>query len=202
MITIRRTDGSVLTEIDVPTVRDAVERLVADGFRLDRADLRGADLRGARLGRADLVGADLRGANLRDARLAWADLREANMAAADVTGAKLLEATMHGVNLSGAIGLPKAPVVPNIDREILRCIRAGGRLEMCAWHICKTTHCRAGWAVVVAGEEGRKLEEATSTYLAGRLIYEASRPGQPCPDFFCANEAAMADLIACAGEDA
>lgn len=45
----------------------------------ERADLCGADLRGANLGGANLRGADFRGANLRDANLGGADLRGANV---------------------------------------------------------------------------------------------------------------------------
>jgi hypothetical protein len=65
---------------------------------------------------------------------------------------------------------------------------------------CGTTHCRAGWAIHLAGREGYDLERRTSSYLAGRLIYEASRPGVACPNFFAPNEDAMADLRKCAAE--
>ena len=55
----------------------------------ERADLWGADLRGANLWRAGLRGADLRGANLREANLRGADLRGANLRGADLRGANL-----------------------------------------------------------------------------------------------------------------
>ncbi|EAO8002592.1 pentapeptide repeat-containing protein [Salmonella enterica subsp. enterica serovar Muenster] len=54
-----------------------------------RADLCGANLRGANLRDADLRGADLRGANLRDADLRGADLRGADLRDADLRGADL-----------------------------------------------------------------------------------------------------------------
>ncbi|EOT0992157.1 pentapeptide repeat-containing protein [Salmonella enterica subsp. enterica serovar Bareilly] len=62
-----------------------------------RADLRGANLRGA-----DLCGADLRGANLRDADLRGADLRGANLCGANLRGADLCGANLRGANLRGA----------------------------------------------------------------------------------------------------
>lgn len=184
------------------------------GANLRGANLGGANLRGARLGGANLREAYLRGANLRAAYLGAADLRRADLTGADLDGANLHRANLRdarlgGANLRGAVlrdarldgalGLPDAPVVPNIDADILAELEAGGKLDMSSWHSCATTHCRAGWAVVLAGEAGRKLEEATSTYLAGYLIYKASRPDVPPPDFFATNEEAMKDLKRCAG---
>ncbi|ECP2020639.1 pentapeptide repeat-containing protein [Salmonella enterica] len=58
-----------------------------------RADLRGADLRGAELFDANLCGADLRGANLRDANLCGADLRGADLRGANLCGADLPDLT-------------------------------------------------------------------------------------------------------------
>jgi hypothetical protein len=36
---------------------------------------------------------------------------------------------------------------------------------------------------------------------AGSLIYAASRPAKPVPDFHVDNETAMADIVRCAAED-
>ena len=74
---------------------------------LQRADLRGADLQGADLREADLRGADLqeadlRGADLREADLQEADLQEADLRSADLSGANLRGADLSGANLSGA----------------------------------------------------------------------------------------------------
>ena len=140
------------------------------GASPSRAYLRGAYLGGANLGGADLRDAYLRGAYLRDANLGGADLGEIDI-----------------------------PIIDNIDAAILSAIRQDGcSLDMGEWHKCETTHCRAGWAIHLAGERGRALEEKTTPYLAGRLIYEASRPGVPCPDFFASTEDAMADIEKCA----
>jgi hypothetical protein len=69
------------------------------------ADLRGADLRDAYLGGADLRGADLRGADLRDAYLGGADLRDAYLRGADLRGADLRDAYLGELrNIWGASG--------------------------------------------------------------------------------------------------
>ena len=62
-----------------------------------RANLSGADLRGAGLSGANLRGANLSGAYLRGAGLSGANLREA-----DLSGACLHEADLSGAGLSGA----------------------------------------------------------------------------------------------------
>jgi hypothetical protein len=69
------------------------------------------------------------------------------------------------------------------------------------WHRCEKTHCRAGWAVKLAGEDGRKLEAFYNTPLAAMMIYDASAPGFKInPErFFDDNDAALADMKALAG---
>ncbi|EAZ9463601.1 pentapeptide repeat-containing protein [Salmonella enterica] len=62
-----------------------------------RADLCGANLRGANLRDADLCGA-----NLRDADLRGADLRDADLRGADLRDADLRGADLRGANLRGA----------------------------------------------------------------------------------------------------
>lgn len=74
----------------------------------------------------------------------------------------------------------------------------GCALDMGDWHACKTTHCRAGWAINLAGEAGYKLESLVGSCAAGALIYAKSRPGKPVPDFFASTKAAMADIRECA----
>jgi len=178
------------------------------GLKLGFADLRGARLRGRALREVDLRQAILRGADLRDADLRDADLGGANLADADLSGAVLRGAAMHdtdlrsvnlyGADLSGAdlsrAVLGDVPVVPAIDARILAAIDAGGHLETAAWHTCETTHCRAGWAIKLAGPAGEALEEALGAAIAGTFIYAASRPGMPIPDFYASNSDALADL--------
>lgn len=162
-----------------------------------RADLRWADLIEANLSEANLSEANLRGADLRWADLSWANLRGANLSGANLRGANL-----SGADLSETDGLPSAPVVESIDAAILEAIDGGGCLAMNAWHTCETTHCRAGWAVNLAGEAGKELERKYGTNVAGALIYNASRPGQRIPNWFAEDEEAMADLRKCAAESA
>ncbi|WP_073885384.1 pentapeptide repeat-containing protein [Salmonella enterica] len=64
-----------------------------------RANLCGADLRGANLCGANLRGADLRGANLCDANLRGANLCDANLRGADLRGANLCGANLCDANL-------------------------------------------------------------------------------------------------------
>ena len=65
----------------------------------ERADLCGADLRGANLCDADLRDADLCGANLCCANLSDADLRDANLCGADLRGANLSDGNLRNANL-------------------------------------------------------------------------------------------------------
>ena len=61
------------------------------------------------------------------------------------------------------------------------------------WH-CGTTHCRAGWVVTLAGEEGAALEKYHNTELAAMLIYrESGSPINPAR-FYDSNEDALADM--------
>ena len=165
-----------------------------------RADLRDADLRRAVLLGADLSGADLTGADLSGANLSRAYLRGADLSRAYLRGADLRRADLSGADLSGTAGLPAAPVIPDIDAAILAAIEADGcSLAMREWHTCGTTHCRAGWAIHLAGEAGAALEEQLGPSVAGALIYTASRPDQPVPDWFASDAQALADLRRCAG---
>jgi hypothetical protein len=89
------------------------------------------------------------------------------------------------------------PIVEDLDRKMYEATRNGENFDMCSWH-CGTTHCRAGWAITLAGEAGSKLEEAVGSAAAGRYIYEAST-GRPAPDFYATTMDALADIARCAG---
>ena len=106
-----------------------------------------------------------------------ADLRHANLRHAD-------------------FGLPHLPVIPGIDAAILSAIEMGDNaLAMGGWHMCETTHCRAGWAIHLAGPAGYMLEDVIGPSAAGALIYAASG-SHPVPDWHTTNEAALADMRA------
>ncbi len=146
-----------------------------------------------RSGERDFSDADLSGADLRGANLSGAYLRGANLRGADLRGANLRGADRRGANLRD---LSDVPSVPGLDVMIADATRAAGALEMGSWHTCETTHCRAGWAITLAGEAGRKLEEKNGSHVAGLLIY-LKNTGR-IPDFFCDNATAMADIEKCA----
>ncbi len=222
-----RITGEVIFTSQAPSLRGAnLSEADLSGAYLSEADLSGADLSGADLSGANLSGADLRVANLSVANLSEADLSGANLSGANLSGAYLREAKLSGADLSGAYlreaklsgaDLSEAknvsskaladnkkfwdavPMIPNIHRTLLEAInRQGCALDMAAWHSCETTHCRAGWIVVLAGNEGRKLEGQMSTAGAARAIYYKSDPDCTAPNFYCGDAEAMADIIACA----
>ena len=70
---------------------------------------------------------------------------------------------------------------------------------MDVWNTCETTRCRAGWVVKLAGEEGKKLEQKTSTAFAALMIYKASSTIRVSPTrFYESNEDTMIDIKRCA----
>ena len=185
------------------------------------ADLAGANLAGANLADADLAGADLAGAYLAGADLAGTNLACADLAGANLAGADLAGAYLAGaLNVPSGVSQqsprepyervasladyqasaeryrqrhPDVPVVPRLDRRILESIESGkGALDMSEWHTCSTTHCRAGWAVHLAGKAGYDLEEHRGPDMAGHMIYMAST-GRSA-HFYATNEQAMSDI--------
>ena len=110
----------------------------------------------------------------------------------DATLGRVL-ASMDGATLA-RVDVP-VPVVADLDARMLAAAESGN-LDMGKWH-CGTTHCRAGWAVVFGGDDGARLEQVIGTEMAGRLIYEAST-GRIAPNFYASNDAAIADIRACA----
>ena len=145
-------------------------------------------------GSAEGQRASLTNADLTNADLSFAVLRGANLTGANLTGANLRGAALTNAVLTGAELPDGVPLVTNIDAAILSAISedASG-LKMDRWH-CGTTHCRAGWAVILAGDAGVALERQIGTAAAGALIYAASRPDKPVPNFYASNADALADL--------
>ena len=123
-----------------------------------------------------------------DAVLSDADLRGAVLRNADLSGADLRNAVLSDAVLRGV------PVIPNIHQTIYAAASRPGALNMRDWH-CGTSHCRAGWAVELAGEEGKALEERLGTPAAANLIYLASDPNiDRMPSFYCDDATALADM--------
>ena len=144
---------------------------------------------------ADLSGAVLRGADLRGADLSGADLSGAVLSDAVLSGAVLRGADLSGAVLRGADWIPK---IQNIHQTIYQAASAENALDMSSWHrngYCGSTHCRAGWVVVKAGEGGRVLEGVYGTGTAAALIYAASDPEmEKVPNWTASNADAMADM--------
>jgi hypothetical protein len=203
-------DGGKLGEAVKAAYKSGAD--LSDAY-LSGADLSGANLRGANLSGADLSGADLSGANLRGAYLSGADLRGADLSGANLRGADLRDAYLRGADLSGANLreiLETVPLIPNIDAAILAAIEANkakgtNGLDMGSWHgkegvdetnWCGTTHCRAGYAVCLAGKEGFDLEKQYGTPMTATLLYMKSTPDAALPSFYCTDDEAMADIRA------
>lgn len=113
--------------------------------------------------------------------------------------AVLTDAVLTDAVLRGAVGAPVVPVVPDLDARMAAAVGDGGEhLDMAQWHdSCGTSHCRAGWAVTLAGPEGKALEERVGSATAGALTYTKSTGHAP-PDFYCGNDEALRDIKACA----
>ena len=126
------------------------------------------------------------------AYLSGADLRDADLSGADLRDAYLRDAYLRD-----------APVIPNIHQAVYAAASQPGALDMRDWHTCETTHCRAGWVVMLDGEEGKALESRIGTPAAASLIYLASDPDLgKFPSFYCGNAEAMEDMKARAEAEA
>jgi hypothetical protein len=92
------------------------------------------------------------------------------------------------------------PVIPDIHVRVYEAASQPKALAMDNWHTCANTHCRAGWVVTLAGQEGAALERFYNTSLAALMIYDASDPAFKINPgrFFDGNEAALADMKALA----
>jgi hypothetical protein len=126
---------------------------------------------------------------------AGAYLTDADLTDANLTDANLRDANLRGAYLAGA----QYYTVLELHTKMLAAIEAGGTLDMSTWHTCDTTHCRAGWAIHLAGDAGRLLEAQIGSSAAGALIHQASCPWmEKLPDFYASNEDALADIKRCA----
>lgn len=93
----------------------------------------------------------------------------------------------------------KIPTLENIHGKILEAVSKENALDMSDWHVCDSTHCRAGWVVHLAGEKGYYIEKKSSTLFAAMQIYKESSNIKVSPArFFESNEIAMKDIERCA----
>ncbi|TYB40584.1 TIR domain-containing protein [Micromonospora sp. AP08] len=107
------------------TVRANALRLSARLRLPDRADLRGAVLRGEDLSHRELAGADLTGADLTDTRLVATNLTEARLEHARLRGARLDQARLAGADLRDA---------ELAGARLFRADLRGARITGSRWH--------------------------------------------------------------------
>jgi tRNA A37 threonylcarbamoyladenosine biosynthesis protein TsaE len=92
------------------------------------------------------------------------------------------------------------PFVENVHRRVYEVIIENPKsFNMGVWHgqnSCGTTHCRAGWVIELAGEQGYALQKQTSPTFAALQIYKASCPELPVSPyrFHESNELALANI--------
>ena len=202
-IVIKHRDGRTVWTGEAETIREAVLRALAAGADLRGAYLHGADLRdaylhGAYLGDAYLHGADLRDAVGIDDQPAKSDQPERSPLTREQWQAQKPRTDAERAARFRARH-PEVPVIENLDARMLAAIEAPGcGLDMSQWHSCATTHCRAGWAITLAGTKGAELETQYGPARAGRMIYLASNGRVPF--FFDTKERALADIRAQAAE--
>jgi len=148
-----------------------------------------------RLGSTDGAGADLAGANLADARNVPPGVDKTDPPEPYQRKGRNLAAHAQRYRERH----PEVPVMESLDSKILAAVTTGGgTLDMGHWHdeSCRTTHCRAGWAIHLAGAAGYALEKQHGPQRAGAMLYRAST-GR-APHFFASNERALEDIRRCA----
>ena len=92
------------------------------------------------------------------------------------------------------------PIVENIHQKVYEAANQPHGLDMNTFHSCGTKHCRAGWAIHLAGEQGYKLESHTDSVFAAMMIFKASSPSIEVSPvrFFEDNATALEDMRKCA----
>jgi len=82
-----------------------------------------------------------------------------------------------------------------LNDKVLSAVSNKHAFEMGSWHTCETTHCWAGWIVFLSGDEGKALEDQTSTLFAAMMIFKKAngKSINPC-NFFLSNEDAMTKI--------
>ncbi len=107
-------------------------------------------------------------------------------------------ADLRGADLSGI------PIIKNIHQTVYAAAKNNGDLDMSSWHsLCGTTHCRAGFVTLIAGKEGKELEDKIGTGAAAALIYIKSDPKlERLPNWIANDEDALNDMKRLAEKEA
>lgn len=112
------------------SMKDCVERAVADGINLDGADLAGINLACANLDDAQMAGARLAGANLNGANLSEGVFDNADFARADLSYACLAVSSFMGVDFHGS----SFAATDVTDAVIRDCMFSCPSMFTCLWH--------------------------------------------------------------------
>ena len=172
-----RWNGSVIFETDAANLGQAILIALKSRANLRGANLRGADLCDANLRGADLCDADLRGADLRGANLCGADLRGADLRGADLCDAKNAE-----------LPIAMTRILPDGDLIGWKKCRNEALVKLLIPANAKRSHafgrkCRAEFAKVlevIGAEVGISAHESTFEYHVGKTI----KPKEPfCEDW-------------------
>jgi hypothetical protein len=83
--------------------------------------------------------------------------------------------------------------VANFHQRIWKACSKPGALDMSSYHTCKTTHCRAGWAVILT--RAQDLEKKTSPLFAGLIAYRANGMDISPVEFFDKRSEAMEKML-------
>lgn len=181
-----------------------------DGTRRERAIMKGEVFQGCSFANAklavteftdcDLSGADLSGANLDGAYFHNCDLR----------GVKLSHLPMSAVLTGSLINFEDLPLngldipyIPDIHQAVYAAVTAEGCvLDMSTWHMCESSHCRAGWVNTIAFGENRLMaEDRVPTPHLALAVYLKAHPTMPVPSWYAMDSWAMADIEKLAGMD-
>jgi hypothetical protein len=82
--------------------------------------------------------------------------------------------------------------IDDLDVKVLSQIEEkGNALDMDSWHTCKTTHCRAGWEVIIH-PQGLELEKYFGTWMAASVIHKAATGRNV--NYYATNRQTMNDL--------
>jgi uncharacterized protein YjbI with pentapeptide repeats len=132
----------------------------SNALHFSHCDLDGVDFSGMDLFEASFYGCSLRGANFADTELKDVKFDDCDLTRADFSGAVFQTTDFDGSILMDMTGLDYVPVLPDIDKAVLAAVsQPDCTLDMDGWHgdnddknPCGTTHCRAGWAIHLAGK--------------------------------------------------
>jgi hypothetical protein len=165
--------------------------VIASGAKIHGADFYGADVTLCDFDYVKGVGSNFR----------HGDLYQTTFRGASLRGAIFEKTSLKDVDFSGSdlrqivTGDTSYAIEENIHQKIYDAASAPGALDMRSPHSCMNTHSRAGWAVVLAGKNGKRLEDRCGTQAASALIYAMSDPKlKKIPDFYGGNVEALEDM--------